>query len=638
MNTRLQKILEALRLAQEPLTSSDIASLLQVSSKTIRNDIKVLNELLKPYGTHIVSLKGKGYQLTIRNERLFYEFIQEQTNYKKDDVPSNHPDRVKYLMEKLLMTSDYIKIDDLAEQLFISRSTLQHDLKYIRAILKEYKLALEHKPYHGIKIIGDETQIRYCISEYLFNQQSVLKDNMADWLGILPEEELEMIKNSVLFNLRKHHIIISDISLQNLITHIAIACKRIRESHSVQMIHPHFQEIETSKVFLVAQEIANAIQEKLYISFTEHEIAYLAIHLQGTKITDSSIHHTEVISVIDDEIQEMVKEMLKRIDAEFGFHLADDKELLLAMSLHLKPAISRYKFKMNIRNPMLEEIKSKYRLSFDAALIGAQAVQERMGIAIDENEVGYLALHIEVAQERKKKNKEDVPGCLIVCASGLGSAQLLMYKLQNEFGNQLNIMGTTEYYNLSQHSFDNIDFIISTIPIEKKMPVPVIHISTILGETDLNKINHFIIQGDVISNTYLREKYTYLQKGFAEKEEVLRFICEALESDGEVDAHYLESVLQRESFSPTSFGNMVAIPHPIEPQTEDTFWSIVTLQKPIQWGDKYVQLIVQLNISKDIKNDLKQMYEGLMELLDDKNMVREIVQCKTYEQLIEIIK
>lgn len=83
---------------------------------------------------------------------------------------------------------------------------------------------------------------------------------------------------------------------------------------------------------------------------------------------------------------------------------------------------------------------------------------------------------------------------------------------------------------------------------------------------------------------------------------------------------------------------MVAIPHPIEPQTEDTFWSIVTLQKPIQWGDKSVQLIVQLNISKDIKNDLKQMYEGLMELLDDKNMVREIVQCKTYEQLIEIIK
>lgn len=364
----------------------------------------------------------------------------------------------------------------------------------------------------------------------------------------------------------------------------------------------------------------------------------MAIHLQGTTVTNSSIHNTEVISVIDKDVQETVQEMLKRIDDEFGFHLADDKELLLAMSLHLKPAISRYKFKMNIRNPMLEDIKSKYRLSFDAALIGAQVVQERMGIAIGENEIGYLALHIEVAQERKKKNKKQVPSCLIVCASGLGSAQLLMYKLQNEFGRQVNIVGTTEYYNLYQHSFDNIDFIISTIPIEKKVPVPVINVSTILGETDLSKINHLVIQGEIISNTYLRKKYTYLQKDFAKKEDVLCFICKELESGGEVNEHYLKSVLQREDFSPTSFGNMVAIPHPIEPQTEDTFWSIVTLQKPIQWGDKYVQLIVQLNISKDVKDDLKRMYEILMELLDDKNMVREILQCKTYEQLIEIIK
>ncbi|WP_194165550.1 BglG family transcription antiterminator [Oceanobacillus sp. CFH 90083] len=638
MNTRIQKILKELRLAQGFLTSSDIASLLQVSSKTIRNDVKVLNELLESYGAQVVSSRGKGYRLMVKNERLFYQFVQTQMNEQRENIPSNHQDRVKYLMEKLLMRSDYSKMDALADDLYISRSTLQHDLKHIRDILKGYNLVLDQKPYYGIKVIGDESQIRYCISEYLFNQQPVLNDNMDDWLDILSKKELEVIKDSVLFNLRKYHIIISDISLQNLITHIAIACKRICESHPVQMIYHHLKEIETTKVFLVAKEITKTIQEKLQISFSKHEIAYLAIHLQGTKITNSSIQNAEIISVIDNDIQETVQEMLKRIDDEYGFHLSDDEEVLLTMSLHLKPAISRYKYRMNIRNPMLDDIKSKYRLSFDAALIGAQVVQEKMGFLIDENEIGYLALHIELAQERQKKNKKDVPRCLVVCASGLGSAQLLVYKLQNEFGDQLHIIGTTEYYNLRQQSFANIDVIISTIPIEEKLPVPVIHVSTILGETDVSKINTLLVQGEVLSEKYLRKRYTYFQKNFDTWKEVLSFICKELESDGQVNECYLESVLQRESFSPTSFGNMVAIPHPIEPQTEDTFWSIVTLQKSIQWGDKPVQLIVLLNISKNIKRDLKPMYTLLMKLLDDKNMVKEILQCKTYEQLIEIIK
>ncbi|MDY0406717.1 BglG family transcription antiterminator [Virgibacillus sp. 179-BFC.A HS] len=638
MNTRLQKILEELKSVQEPMTSSEIASFLQVSSKTIRNDVKMLNKLLESHGAYVASTRGKGYQLIIQDEKLFHQFAQSKEHDLRDNIPSNRKERIYYLMERLLMSSNYNKIEDLADELYISRSTLQHELKHIRDILKKYDLTLDQKPYHGIKVMGDETQIRYCISEYLFNQQSTLTDNMGDWLGILPEDELQIIKNSVLFQLRKHHIIISDISLQNLITHIAIACKRIRESNSVQMVHHHLEEIETKKEFFVAKEIAKAIHEKLHVLFSNHEIAYLAIHLQGTKLANSSVNHAGFTSVIDDDIQDTVKDMVKRMDEVYGFHLADDEELLLAMSLHLKPAINRYKFKMNIRNPMLDDIKSKYPLSFDAALIGAQVVQEKMGITIDENEVGYLALHIEVAQERQKKNKKNAPRCLIVCASGLGSAQLLMYKLQSEFGDQLNIIGFTEYYNLLQQSFDNIDFVISTIPIEENLAVPVIQVSTILGETDLNKINTLLFRGGGVSHRYLRNKFTYLQMDFCTKEEVLRFICKELASDGKVNGSYVESVFQREGFSPTSFGNMVAIPHPMEPQTQETFWSVVTLQRPIQWGDKPVQLIVLLNISENKKYDLKPMYALLLKLLDDKNMVREILQCKTYEQLKRIIK
>src|SRR5699024_12008381 len=89
-------------------------------------------------------------------------------------------------------------------------------------------------------------------------------------------------------------------------------------------------------------------------------------------------------------------------------------------------------------------------------------------------------------------------------------------------------------------------------------------------------------------------------------EKVIKFICEKLEVSGLVKENYIHSVMQRESYSSTNFGNMVALPHPIEAQTKDTFWSIMTLKKPIKWGESYVQLIILLNISKDEKRNLKQ--------------------------------
>ncbi len=49
-----------------------------------------------------------------------------------------------------------------------------------------------------------------------------------------------------------------------------------------------------------------------------------------------------------------------------------------------------------------------------------------------ETEIGYLALHIGGAIERRKIINQP-KRCLIVCASGVGSAKLLSYKLQATF-------------------------------------------------------------------------------------------------------------------------------------------------------------------------------------------------------------
>ncbi|WP_175631946.1 BglG family transcription antiterminator [Virgibacillus siamensis] len=631
MNSRWMEILQILKTAKEPITSSQLSTDLQVSSKTVRNDIQALNALLQNHNTKINAFRGKGYTLETNGESSLQSLLQGAGDMK-EIIPDEPGDRVNFLVERVLLDSGYVKIEDLADELYISRSTLQSDLKKVREILKEYDLTLNHKPNYGIKVNGSESKIRYCISEYIFNLKPAALEESHDWLAALPENDLSIIRNSILSQLREHNIVTSDVSLQNLTTHLAIACKRIRENNQVEIIHEALYEMKDTKEFAVAKEILQDIEAALDVSFPENEVAYLAIHLQGTKLVGPNHGKEKMKTVIDTEIQMLVKEIVNRIDEKYHFQLSNDEELLFNLSLHLKPAINRYKFQMNIRNPMLEEIKTKYPTSFEAALIGSELLYEKVGIYVDEHEIGYLALHIEAAQERMKRASSNGRNCLIVCASGLGSAQLLIYKLKDRFGDTLDIKGTTELYNLPYQSLSDIDFIVSTVPIEDDPGIPVVRVSTILGDSDVDQIERLITKDTSVIEQYVHERYTFLNRQFESSEEVIRFLGNVLMKDGIVEGDYIDSVLERESYSPTSFGNLVAIPHPLEPKTDSTFWSIVTLKKPIQWEDKLVQIVFLLNVNRYKKDDLKPMFHSLVQLVDDRNFVQQLLQCRTYIQ------
>ncbi|MBA4603554.1 BglG family transcription antiterminator [Thermoactinomyces mirandus] len=637
-NSRLQQIIQQLLTSDDLQTSSELVTALQVSSKTIQTDIKELNKLLNDDIAYIESYRGKGYRINVINEDGFKQFLQKLVEKNNQVVPTEPEDRVQFLMEKLLLQTSYIKMDALAEELFISRSTLQSDLKTVREILERYNLFLDQKPNYGIKVCGDEMKIRFCISEYIFNQKPTMVDQTTAWLEILPKEEIEWIRNSILSKLRKHQTIITDISLHNLITYIAIACKRIHDGKVVEIYHEELSKITDKKEYMIAKEIVEEIEQKLKVSFSVNETAYLAIHLQGAKKVHSESEIEEAKSILDEDIQQLTRNILKRIDKVYSLNLSEDKELVLTLSLHLKPAISRYKYQMNLRNPMLEEIKNKYPFSFEAALTGADVIMEILGISIDESEIGYMALHLEAALERQEKSERNKKRCLIVCASGLGTAQLLLLKLKYRFRDELNIVGTTGYYNLNNQSVHDLDFIISTIPIPEKLPVPVIQISTLLGNQDVNKIEKLIHNDIEIMKNYMREQSTYLKMDFSTKEEVIQFLGNKLLEAGMVNTDFISSVLEREKYSPTSFGNLVAIPHPIEPQADDTFWSIVTLRNPIQWGGKPVQIICLLNISKRNRmDDLKPMYDVLVKLLDNRLLLQKLLHCETYNEFKTVL-
>lgn len=639
LSARMEKILRELMAAKNPVTGSYLATINGVTTRTTREDIKNLGSILKEHGATITSIISKGYLLEIKDNHKFRKFLQtlSQNNSADGKIPDTPEERVTYIIRKILL-NDYIKLDDLADELYISRSTIQQDMKHVRNILQKYGISLEPRPNYGLKAVGDEIKKRFCLSEYLFERNEKKKSPFFTPLSSsLSVEEVNKIKSIILKKIDTYQITLSDIAINNLLIHIAIACERIISGHYVAMYHSDVQEIKKQKEFDVAKEIVKDVEQLYHIRFPQEEVVYIAMHLLGTKLLSQT--KDEFDHVIDEEIFQLVTFILEKIEEQLELDIKDDEELIYGLSLHLKPAVNRIKFGMNIRNPMLEDIKNNYPLAYEAGIIAGIAIKELTGIEIDENETGYIALHIGAAIERKKLDAGPKQ-CLIVCASGMGTARLIYYRLKSYFGNNLKIAGTTEYYKLKQYDLTNIDFIVSSIPVTMPFDIPVIEVNAVIGEKDLQKIEKFLVKQQIkpaVSSFFL-EDFMFLQQTFSGRDDVLQFLSKNLMDKGIVGPDFLKAVHEREEVASTAFGNLVAIPHPISPQSSRTLVSTCTLTKPVLWADTPVQIVFLLCVKKNSREDLQEMYDLLGNIIEDKEMVQKILKAKTYRDFIRIIQ
>ncbi|NME66188.1 PRD domain-containing protein [Clostridium cadaveris] len=82
--------------------------------------------------------------------------------------------------------------------------------------------------------------------------------------------------------------------------------------------------------------------------------------------------------------------------------LSKDRQLLSGFSLYLRPAINRLKYKMILRNPLLDSIKENYPEVFGAMWIASSVFEKHFGMRISEEEIGYIVLHICAGIERSK--------------------------------------------------------------------------------------------------------------------------------------------------------------------------------------------------------------------------------------------
>ncbi|MGC9267642.1 HTH domain-containing protein, partial [Listeria ivanovii] len=131
---RWQKIIHMLYLRMSFISGRELGEALAVTPRTIRNDIKAINPLLQVDGNQIESLPGVGYRLIIEDEKALQEALLDNTTGQTNMniVPMFAEDRANYIIRYLLLKNDYVKLETLAEELFVSKSTINSDILEVK--------------------------------------------------------------------------------------------------------------------------------------------------------------------------------------------------------------------------------------------------------------------------------------------------------------------------------------------------------------------------------------------------------------------------------------------------------------------------------------------------------------------------
>lgn len=630
MNQRHKEII--IGLIHNPMSIKEVSKRASVTERTIRNDIRDINVNLENYGASLVKNSKNEIEINVLDSERFEEFEKDYL-FNFDFNFSEPKYRLIYIGLRFLFTENYLKLEDLMEEMYISRSTIKNDMKDVRDYLKEYSIDFVTKPHYGLRVVGNERDIRNAISTLINSVNEGFAGNKNHELSYLFDKEvLDDIYDILVQKINKSSIKLSDIALNNLVLHIAIAIKRIQINHyfesSIDL------DLESNKEYVLAKEIISTIERKYDITFPNAEITYITMHLMGTKLIvkqDGDV----ILSQEEEELFEIARRIINTVGDKLQYNLKDDPELLTSIVMHLKPAIYRYHNNMNIRNPLLDSIKTNYSDVFDAALLASEILVEKLGINFNEDELGYIAIHLGTAIERVKLEKTPLK-TLVVCTTGVGSSKLLKYKLNSKFGEFLDIIDTTEMYNVENYLDKNLELIITTVPFNNKMNIPQIFISDILGDLNFEEIKDFIESKRKKPIKFLDLEDVYINLEFNSKLEVLEYLTSQIVENHNEDKDLLSLILEREKIVTTALGNLVAVPHPIKPITKNTFLTIATLKQPIDWDGKKVQLVVILNVSKDADVAFEEMYEILLETIDSEENVNQILNSKNEYEVYKL--
>ncbi len=611
-NQRLAQLFDLLQ--NETLPQDELAQRLSVSTRTVRADITALNALLAGNGAQFILSRGNGYQLKI-DDPARYQQLQD-SHPRMLRIPRTGPERVHYLVVRFLTSAFSLKLEDLADEWFVSRATLQSDMAEVREWFHRYRLTLETRPRHGMKLFGSEMAIRACLTDLLWQlaQQDSLNPLVTEVaLNAGVPEQLAAVLHETF---TRHHIRLTDEGELFLRLYGAVTVRRISEGYPL----PEFNAEEVAEnVRDAARDIASAIARLADKTLSPAEETWLGVHIAARQVQEIS---PSAINADDEEA--LVNYILRYINTHFNYNLLDDSQLNADLLTHIKTMITRVRYQIMIPNPLLDNIKQHYPMAWDMTLAAVSSWGKYTPYVISENEIGFLVLHIGVGLERHYNiGYQRQPRVMLVCDAGNAMVRMIEAVLQRKYP-QIEVTRTLTLREYEQCENISEDFVISTARIAEKAK-PVVLIAPFPTDYQLEQIGKLVLVDRtrpwMLEKFFDASHFRVIDRPI-DQQTLFRELCGQLQEEGFVDAEFLDSVVEREAIVSTLLGDGIALPHSLGLLAQKTVVYTVLAPHGIQWGDDTAHVIFLLAISKSEYEEAMAIYDIFVTFLRERAMTR----------------
>ena len=686
MNKRSREILSQLITKTEysqTISIQDLAEMFKVSSRTIRYDIEQINDYLKENHLQPLNLGKQGVINTQADITKARESLSEEGFYS---FKLSREERVCFSAVMMICSDDYITLSEIADQLFVSRSTIIQDLEHIKSFFRERHLYVLSHSNKGLLLEGREIDKRNLLIDMIQSENSIFKaepifQHLTQCLSKNLKIDLEDISMIEKIINEAEHIygrFLTDQSFVQLRNYFQLSLYRLRKAH-----YAEYGDDKNSK-WDMAKGMIDQIQQFIVKEIPDTEIYYVASVLNRMKYIKKTTSNKEIV-----KMQVITRNFIEKISKDIHRNLQGDYIFYENLINHLESTFSTLGDRFAI-NSVVDEILQRYPEVKQATERNVYVFEEYVGRKLSEEEIAYIVVHICAAIERNK-NETVRYSVVLVCNGGIGTSQLLLARLEKFF--HLDVIDIIPAHDIENMNMDDVDAVISTISLEGK-GIEYIQVDPLLTDEDcirvgekLSKIHPKVSEKETISEEnqdslksletikdILEEDEEEIAIGkiksviesfFQKKEETtlsdllpaqaIQIGVECSDWKGAIEAsakYLLKNGAINENYIKAMIKNVMengpyivvapgfALPHEaLNAGASKVGMSLIRLKTPVPFGKKEMDPIEWVCCLSAINKEthLKAMFQ-LVNLFYNQSFRKQIKECKTGEEIYKIIE
>ncbi|NPV69080.1 MAG: PRD domain-containing protein [Firmicutes bacterium] len=431
------------------------------------------------------------------SERASYDYVCSATE-RRDLI-------IAALIDKGPLTAAQV-----ARKLMVSRNTVLKDMDGVEEYLRTRGVRLSRIRGKGCVATGSEQAIRSLAVDIL----SRATQGYSLWggrrkPGVLPLESrdplslrtgsyvrpilklvdahlLPQVFAAVASACRASNLPLDVADMSGVVWHVAVFLGRFRRGKTVTIPESQRLLFQGTVEHEAASILAAKLKDALAIKVPEDEIGYFTVQFLSSR-RSGIVLSQNIAPPVDPEVSSLASRFVVLAESLLGVQLAQDRELQLGLALHLAPIAERLRFGLPLRNPLLEDIKSKYPGIFFVAKQCSALLAEKFGLPVPDDEVGYLAMYLGAALERRRSRDKRIR-VILACGNGIGAAQLLASMVATHIP-EVEIVEVASHLDVLGQILRSgpVDYIVSTVPLPPLGP-PVIMVPPIVDERDIETL------------------------------------------------------------------------------------------------------------------------------------------------------